>query len=1064
MTCWNCRVQTPDGAFCRHCGAALPTPVARKAAINEEIAALNGRIEMLQSQIVRIDAGPQIAGAPAVVAVTPDMAPPTSPAITPATPATPKRSALWESVLGVEPTPAIVISLIGVVLLAAASLVSAKEHPALIGLSRSFRLSALIFELVLALSLTFFLRQRRTGLADAFGLLAWSALLSIGLLISASPATGLRSDVWTYALPAVVGATGVVASRRDLRISRLLSLGTLLVGIIHFASFVLHGHHAYLKGSNALWVGGLLLSITSLVATAGIYVAVQSRTKISQDLDRLLIGVASAVLWSVAVTTRLSTVNGPSQFAFGVAVDVLILGVFPVFAYRIARADSLLDLTWIRQVANAAVPISYLVFMNIPLKGGQFIFEFPASRWGSILHPLVYATFGLLGIWQLLRRNSLEYLLLGIMGLTFLPAIFALSAYFGWELTAHALVNDVTSWGADVGFRNVPSLVLILTAAAVSTPLFLWARTIEKREVRGFINEVAYLIAISNALIVVLSFSPTASTLTISTWSLIGIGTALFISSRWVKESAKFAEWLPAVLVLSGLGFSTLELSAHGDQFILRGVTATAIGLGIVAVLGIVTATLRTSTWHATAGWGVVGPALTGVSLIYSDNRLVGEIVMLGLGVVAAIWGGQNAIARWEQGRPTRTGLLFSALFIGLVQAAEYVEFRQYAMAYVLVLVAVLTVGLLFRFGEIIDASVLFAVSILGGALWIKAPEYLTAAGVWLALGTGALWLMTRTKPSSEHDSWRELGPAISFALIPTVVNSFRDSSLTPSLIVVGVCSAMAVVGLLVHQRALLEAGVVATVVISLRLEHILTWEVGFFALGVLLVIASTPRIIEKFNVLTGSWRQLAGAGVIASAAQLANVVFHSQTAVVLLMILIAPLVIALARRWGHQIEPILLLLASGMAGAIWSQGFDQIDGPGIWLAVGAVATIALLWKGDAPQHRSWFELGPGLLFAMIPANIAALQGATALRAGIVIGVDILLLAAAIIWKHRATFDVAAASFILLSVAKLVDVVSGSWRWVATVLVGIAMIGVGVWRDTRGRKQEEDASWWQSLT
>jgi hypothetical protein len=83
--------------------------------------------------------------------------------------------------------------------------------------------------------------------------------------------------------------------------------------------------------------------------------------------------------------------------------------------------------------------------------------------------------------------------------------------------------------------------------------------------------------------------------------------------------------------------------------------------------------------------------------------------------------------------------------------------------------------------------------------------------------------------------------------------------------------------------------------------------------------------------------------------------------------------------------------------------------------------------------------------------------------------VAVALVIIAIAQRKRAVFDVAIATFAILSAARLSQVVSDKSRWIVAVVVGVALIGNGLWRETRsarGHRQDDEAStsWYRSLT
>ena len=97
---------------------------------------------------------------------------------------------------------------------------------------------------------------------------------------------------------------------------------------------------------------------------------------------------------------------------------------------------------------------------------------------------------------------------------------------------------------------------------------------------------------------------------------------------------------------------------------------------------------------------------------------------------------------------------------------------------------------------------------------------------------------------------------------------------------------------------------------------------------------------------------------------------------------------------------------AAGVVGVVWTTSFSAIPGAGVIIGVVGLVLLALSLGVDTPQHRSWIEWGPTLLFVMIPANFSALSGSV-VSASVTILVAVGLIIIAIAQRKRAVFDVA---------------------------------------------------------
>jgi hypothetical protein len=167
----------------------------------------------------------------------------------------------------------------------------------------------------------------------------------------------------------------------------------------------------------------------------------------------------------------------------------------------------------------------------------------------------------------------------------------------------------------------------------------------------------------------------------------------------------------------------------------------------------------------------------------------------------------------------------------------------------------------------------------------------------------------------------------------------------------------------------------------------------------------------------------------------------------------------------GAVFESRFVLFGGIAAGLVWARNYDVVAAPGLWLIGAALILLALTWQQDEPEHASWYEWGPSLALTMIPANYGALTGSS-LSAAVAIGAAVVLVIVGVQLKKRAVFDVAIATFTLLSIARLSQVVSDQGRWVAAVLVGAALVGNGFWRETRKKAGGESVpavSWYRSL-
>ena len=547
--------------------------------------------------------------------------------------------------------------------------------------------------------------------------------------------------------------------------------------------------------------------------------------------------------------------------------------------------------------------------------------------------------------------------------------------------------------------------------------------------------------------------------------AVVAVG-SFFISRFW-RENAPCDEWLPALFM--GIAIASAGVHYRGDSLALQLTThvsllltmmiATTMSLGLLAVFR------RPATWRATAGLALQGPLLLVVQYGHHPHRPVWTVVLVALGT-AALYGTLVSFSRPEHRWVSRGAAVVALFFLG-GQLIEQGSQGNYFTVNLIALISLVTLAVARRRQPLISTPVLLGSAVVAGLTWGRWDDYTNHLGYWLV--GGSLVLLAALHDVDQEDSYTTLAPGLLFGFTAGVlqlVQLANGSSPTTRIVLVALATVVTVGGFIARRDAAIEIGAVASAIgLTVYVPGETAWSVTAVALSVIATLMGTQQRRPSLRVTERSAKLTGGVGVALWGVSLIIALTNLHHERTLLIVLVGLVTLTAARRLGWSIDGMQLVGAAGAVGVVWTTSFSAIPGAGVIIGVGGLVLLALSLGVDTPQHRSWIEWGPTLLFVMIPANFSALSGSV-VSASVTILVAVGLIIIAIAQRKRAVFDVALATFAILSVARLSQVVSDRSRWLVAVLVGVALIGNGLWRETR-RSHDDDAtptSWYRSLT
>ena len=874
MNCWNCAVEVPTEAFCVACGAALPDPVTRRREIERRLGELSTERSDLESQLQRLSSQPLVAASneseteraarlkllpppPTSLPILVAAGAPSSPA-TPTAPTTPRRP-----LFTFEMSPATVVALIGVVLLAAASFVSAKEHPALISLSHGIRLLALFVELALALLATVKLSRDRTMLADAFGVLTWSAALSLGLLATVNISSGLRADLWTYSIPFIVGAATFVLSRSKLELTRFVALGTLAFGLVHLAFF---GLHPNVNGTNfasevSMGCGVLVMVVVSLMAAGGLWVALSPRLADLTWPDRLLAFLTIGLLIIFSMTTPLPDVTTTSTGLLA-ALGLFSLAL-PFITGAVALMRRAANMVAVTIFAVTGGLISLVVVTSAALGYGEPITVFPGSHVATLWFPVLLGVIGLVMAGSALRQPAWSRPLWILSAVSLIPSFIAVGVTIQFELNGwlgRGGLNDAVlaapiepGWfGHDTNVADVSPLVIALSAAVLAAVVFAVSRVRTlSSTVHRTAEQLCLVIFVFGTLAVAMRYSdPAASTVIFAmVFAVVGAGT--FCVSRLLREEARVDEWLPGFFLGGGLRASLFynDASAGGSGYRPGGVTMAI--LAVVSLLGLTSALRRRNSWQGLVGAAVVLPSLSGIFALHGSPRALWQIVLVALAGVSLILG---LTAERTKGNAlpasSRTGLLIGGAFTYVAQFTSIVQATGETFRLVLLLASfALVLATAQRRGAQLPTPVLLVTSAVAGLSWALTSDQIYAPALWVAAVGFALLALLHGTDEKTHASWNEWGPALVFTMIPANYAALRDGWLSAA-IAISAAIILVVVGVQLKKRAVIDVAIATFALLSVaRLTQVVSDKGRWIAavvIGVVLIANGIWRETRK--------------------------------------------------------------------------------------------------------------------------------------------------------------------------------------------------------------------------
>lgn len=1088
MRCWSCSTEVPMKPFCRNCGAADPDPETRRVAIATRLIEIAEEQAFLEAQLERLGSAPA-SSAPNSVTPIPD-APRTTEPISPSAPVTVPsapvviRTATPNLPFDINLSPAAVVTMIGVVLLAAASFVSAKENPALLSLSHGVRLIALVVEAIAATFATVYLSRERTTLADAFGALTWSASLSLGMLATVNVVDGSRPDLWTYSIPFAVGALVVGLAGRQLPLTRFFGLGTVAFGIVHLAYFGLNpnvnGYQYLLEVPMAR--GVIVMIVIALVASSALWVTLSPRLAVLTRAETYLSFITIALLLLFVLTTPLPTVTstGSGLLAFLGLLSIAI--PFFVGALAMRQRDHGVGAATFFGLTSGLIALG--VVASAALGHIGLVTQFPGSHLATVYFPVIFGALALGVAFVALRARGWALVCSFLACVALVPSVGALATTLRHELAGwiggdgrSALLHWQTGWfGRGVTVADVPIMVLVLSTAILASALVAFSRSASlSLGLQRVLRQIGGVVVVTGAVAVAMRYTDRSMSTTIFATTFAVLGVIAFVTSRFVRDEARLDEWVPALLLGGGLLASIYHnVTESGSiDYVYRPGGLTMALLGVVSFGGVATALRRPTTWHGLVGWAVSLPALHGIFAIHGGSRAIWQIALVTLGsvyLVAGLTTRQSSATVIDIS--SSSGLLIGGGLIYFLQFAAMSRFPSEPFRISLLLLSLaLTVAVAQRRGASLPTPVLITPATAAG-LYLTDQLWSHDYAVAWALGGAVLLVTILALPLRDtKNSWATFGPALAFLFVTTDIAVVRDPSTLRALLLGVGAGVVALAGYLYRRSAAIEAGAVSTAVAIVShgadpsfQNFSLGWTIAATAVASFFVLAATQRVASSRQLISQTASIVGLSGAVSFALAL-DVAMHSRHYdVALVMSSVALVILAATRRLGAHFEARFVLFAGIAGGVIWCRGMDYIAASGLWLLGTGAVLLALTWRSDE-DRSSWNEWGPALALIMIPANYGALTGSS-VSAAFAIGGAIVLVVLGVQLKKRAVFDVAVATFALLSIARLSQVVSDKGRWIVAVVVGIALVANGFWRETRNKVDRDDStvtSWYRSL-
>jgi hypothetical protein len=580
-------------------------------------------------------------------------------------------------------------------------------------------------------------------------------------------------------------------------------------------------------------------------------------------------------------------------------------------------------------------------------------------------------------------------------------------------------------------------------------------------------RQAGFVALTATTLATVLRYTPALSAPHIVAVTLAVLAVGAFFASRLWNDEAPVDEWLPSLFMVGAIASAGVVRSHHTISVTLTTHVSGLLTTVLVgtSLLGLLSAYRRSATWRAQAGLALQGPVLLVVQYGHHPHHLAWSVGMVAAGVVA-LYVSLTTFANPERKFIASGAAVPAALFL-LSQLATFYDRQHYFRVDVTLLAVLATIVAARRRESRIPTPVLVGGAAVVGLAWADNFQRIDHYAFWI-IG-GAVLLLGLLRGVRNDDSWTSLAPGLVFGFIPGVVSVTSEGSLAARSGVLILAIAVTVVGYITRRDAPIEIGsVAAALTLTIESPTSTTWTVLTVALAVLWFLAGTQRRFPSVQITPRAGLITALAGVAMWLDSLSYQIVHLHNSRVLEIVLVGLVTVAAARRLSWTFDGMHFLAASGLVGVAWTSSFHSIPGAGVWIGVGGALLLALSLGVDTPTHRSWIEWGPSLLFVMIPANYSALSGSV-VSAAVTILVAVALVIIAIAQRKRAVFDVAIATFAILSAARLSQVVSDKSRWIVAVVVGVALIGNGLWRETRsarGHRQDDEAStsWYRSLT
>ncbi len=136
------------------------------------------------------------------------------------------------------------------------------------------------------------------------------------------------------------------------------------------------------------------------------------------------------------------------------------------------------------------------------------------------------------------------------------------------------------------------------------------------------------------------------------------------------------------------------------------------------------------------------------------------------------------------------------------------------------------------------------------------------------------------------------------------------------------------------------------------------------------------------------------------------------------------------------------------------------VTGLDVWILPLAAVVAWFQWyvMADRVEVSSWDRYGVGLVFAVAPAVLVALEDPGLVRPMVVVALALVLVLSGLVWRQLAAVWVGGVSIGVFAAAHIFDAVRDLPGWAVFTIVGVVLLGVGAGFERRLRRDGDDES------